>query len=710
MEGRKGNLKRNFILVLTLLILGGLGHQASPAWDQKGLQDRIAVIAPASGEKKIEIFQADKEIYAVVVKYQGPALPGRNSIMLEFTPPEVKKAHASYFQGGPMLFPFQTAPVWVNSLGQIPGQTQFALWQEKNGQWGCMIALVGGGLRTYLHGDGKKVVATADSLDPEFAPSIVPIFAIGWGDDPYQLIDDIYAFGMKVMKDLDPKGVIGNLRRDKKFPEIWGYLGWCSWNAYYRWVDQKDLYANAESFKKAGVPVRWILIDDCWSTVNPRQTLSPWSPGKLTGLEADPEKFPGGLKQTVKTLKEDYGFSWVGVWHTFEGYWSGIQIDSEVGKKYGDYLFPISEKVAVPDPSSDKGEKFWDAWYKFMADSGVDFVKVDNQGALGWMTEGKLPVSFVQAQAHQNLEGPAEKYFNLNVMNCMEQNIETIYQWEKTNLGRAAVDYTPISYTNPRNNCWLNVMNSLWFTQLLWPDYDMWMSHDGHPEYYTVEHAISGGPIYTTDKPGKEKFEYYWPLILSDGLVIRPDQPALPTRKCLLNDPRTDLIPLSAFAPAGEAGMLAVWNVDKFFRPVKAELAPSDVEGIEGEKFAIYEYFSGKLLVKGRNENFSEKLKGWEVKLYSVVPVKDGFAPIGLVNKYISPATISQVKREPGKVTVELKEPGTFAAYCERKPKQVKRDGAVLSEQLIEYSNNLLKIKMAGLIDGRPRAQLEFIW
>lgn len=700
-------------LVVALVIMFLLsGAQTRAAWDADSLRSRVKIIAPVSGDKELEVFKAESsKVFAVVVKYQGGPLPAKNSITLELAPPEAVRVHASYFQGGPMFFPFQTAPVWVDSLGQIPGKTQFALWQEKSGEWGCLIALVGGGLRTFLSGNGKAVVATADSLDSKFAPNKVPILAIGWGNDPYKLIDDIYEFSFKLMRDIDPKGVIGKRRVEKKFPEIWGYLGWCSWNTYYRWVTQKDLYKNAESFKKAGIPVRWILIDDGWSQVN-KQTMSPLWQGHLylTGLEADPEKFPGGLKQTVKTLKEEYGYTWVGVWHTFGGYWDGIQIDSDAGRACSGCLLPLSDKIAVPDSRSDAGGKFWDTWYKFLKDAGVDFVKVDYQGAFGWMTAEILPVSYSQAQAHKNLESAAEKYFDLNVMNCMEQNVDTIYQWEKTNLGRAAVDYKPISYTNPRNNCVFNVMNSLWFTQILWPDYDMWMSHDGNPEYYTVEHAISGGPIYTTDKPGKEKFEYYLPLIYSDGLVIRPDAPALPVKKYLLKNPKTELVPLSAFAPVRDSGMLALWNVDKFFRPIKADISPSDVEGIKGENFALYEYFSGKLLVKGRDEKFREKLKGWDVRLYSVVPIKNGFAPIGLINKYISPATISQVKYESGKVSVELKEQGTFAAYCEKKPKAVKRDGALLSEDLLEFSGNLLKVKLVGLSDGRPPVKLEFIW
>lgn len=691
---------------LFLVFLAGTG--ASAAWDQKTLEQKVSVIAPGAGTR-LEFFSSDDfQVMAVAVNYQGGPLPALKSIVVKLSPPATGRVHASYFQGTTRIGPYQTAPAWVGSLGKIPGLTQFALWQEKDGSWGGMISLAGGGLRTNLEGSGTDVLAIADSLDKNFSPSRVPLFVIGWDKDPYRLVNNLYGFGFYVMQKIDPKYVIGKTRKEKKFPELWGYVGWCSWVAYYRYVNQQDLIKSAESFKKAGFPIRWVLIDDCWSTVN-KQTMMPWSQGSLylTGMEADPKKYPGGMKRTTEILKKDYGVSWVGVWHTFNGYWNGIQIDSEVGRQMKDHLMPVSDKVAIPDPRSDNGAAFWDAWYKFLKDSGVDFVKVDNQGTLPLMTRDLLPVSNVTGQAHKNLEAAAEKYFDSNVMNCMNENIETIYQWEKTNLGRSSVDYNPLTYSNPRSNSVLNVFNSLWFSQVSWPDYDMWMTHDKHAEYYAVEHAISGGPIYTTDKPGREKFEYLWPLIFQDGKVIRTDEPGLPLKKFLLADPYLEGKPLAAFAPVGEAGMLAAWNVDKYIRPVKAELSPSDVEGIKGERFAVYEQFGKKLILVNRDEKFPVKLKGWEVRLYSVVPVKSGFAAIGLLNKYVSPAAVKELKMGQGRVVVRLAEPGTFGAYCERKPAAIKANGSPVPEKNISYENGLLKVEIPS---GKAAVDLEIIW
>ena len=680
---------------------------ARAGWDQNTLEGRVSVVAPSGA--KLEFFQAGQaSIFAIAADYKGEPLPAMKSIVVRLSPPESGRVHASYFQGTKFLGPYQTAPVWVEALSKIPQFTEFALWQEKDGEWGTMIPLVGGGLRTYLSGDGKNVITVADSLDSHFAPKLAPLFAIGWGKDPYQLTHDLYAFGFKTMKNIDPHGVIGAMREDKKFPEIWGYVGWCSWVAYWRYVDQKDLVRNAQDFKKAGFPVRFFLIDDCWETVN-KQTMDPLYNGRLflTGLDADAKKFPGGMKATTEILKKEYGIQYVGVWHTFNGYWNGISLDSPIGRDLKDSIMPVNSKVGIPDPRSDAGEKFWDAWYKLLKDSGIDFVKVDNQGTLPLMTKDILPVTQVTGQSHKNIEAAQAKYFDLNVMNCMNENVDTIYEWEKTNLGRSSVDFNPSTYTNPRSNAVLNIFNSLWFTQISWPDYDMWMSHGRHAEYYAVGHAISSGPVYTTDKPGKEKFNKLWPLIFADGKVIRTDEPALPLKKYLLKDPYLDQVPLAAFAPVRGSGMLAAWNVDKYLRPVKAELSPADIEGIKGDKFAVYEQFSGKLQLADRSGTFPVQLAAWDVKLYSVVPVKDGFAPIGLVNKYVSPATIVDLKQEQGRAVVKLAEAGTFAAYCAQAPKQIKLNGALMSAQTYSYKESLLKVNIAALTDGHPPMTLE---
>ncbi len=702
-------MKSDFLFGVSALVilLMVLGSEAQGAWNPDTLANKLKAVSPAAGIQKLEIIKSDSgNLLGVAAHYQGGPLPGDRSIVLELDPPEARRVSASNRMA---TDPYWTEPFWTDSLGKLNPLTQFALWQEPDGKFGVMIALVGGGMVSRIEGAGAKVIIYAESKDSKFAPSKAPMFAIGWGDDPYKLVDDIYAFGFKVMKQADAQGVIGDLRVNKPFPEIFKYLGWCSWNAYYTAVNEKKLIESANSFKKLGLPIRWFIIDDRWMAV--AQTVPVANPGRkqsITQFEADPEKFPNGLAHATKILKQDYGISWIGVWLTFQGYWNGVAVDSELGRDYKDALMQVSDQAAIPDPRGNAGEKFWDGWFGFLKKAGVDFVKVDNQSDLGSYFHGALPVNTGLANSHRNLEGPAEKHFNLNLIDCMEMNVDTIYQWTRTNIGRASGDFYPAKYSDPRRHTVNGFLNALWLSELLYPDHDMWMTHDSYAIYHAVDRALSGGPVYITDKPGVEKPELVWPLILSDGTVIRPDAPGLPALQSIFEDPYVSGKPFVAFARSGDSGVLGAWNVDRKYHPVTAELSASDIYGIKGDRFAIYDYFSGKVSALGRTEKFTVKMGIWDVRLYSVVPIQDGFAPIGLINKYISPATIGAVKREPGKVSVELNDAGTFAAYSEQKPKQVKLNGSLLSDQLMEYSGNLLTVKIVQLSDGRPKVQLEF--
>jgi hypothetical protein len=61
--------------------------------------------------------------------------------------------------------------------------------------------------------------------------------------------------------------------------------------------------------------VRWFLIDDGWLDVTNH---------KLNSYIPDNVKFPAELKKLTLLLKDEYGIQNVGVWHTLNGYWEGL--------------------------------------------------------------------------------------------------------------------------------------------------------------------------------------------------------------------------------------------------------------------------------------------------------------------------------------------------------------------------------------------------
>ena len=52
------------------------------------------------------------------------------------------------------------------------------------------------------------------------------------------------------------------LRETKRYPEAFRYLGWCSWEEYRSKIDEKTLLDAVDSIEAAGLPVRWLLVDN----------------------------------------------------------------------------------------------------------------------------------------------------------------------------------------------------------------------------------------------------------------------------------------------------------------------------------------------------------------------------------------------------------------------------------------------------------------
>jgi alpha-galactosidase len=84
-------------------------------------------------------------------------------------------------------------------------------------------------------------------------------------------------------------------------------LGYCTWNAFGKSVNTEKLTEALDSLQKNDIPIAYAILDDGWQSSICEQLIS---------LEADKEKFPGGLQNTISKLKARYPFvQYVGVWH-----------------------------------------------------------------------------------------------------------------------------------------------------------------------------------------------------------------------------------------------------------------------------------------------------------------------------------------------------------------------------------------------------------
>ena len=554
-----------------------------------------------------------------------------------------------------------TKPLRVSSPAELSRlnreDVQFFYWKYDDRLYGAAIPLSGNGYRSTLGSEKGKFGCKSLTYTKD-APGDIPMMAIGFGEDPYKLFESLYSAGLEMM------GKSENLRVKKTYPEPLEYIGWCTWNSSLmgKNLDEEHLLEGAATFTNNHFPLGWLLIDDGWFNQEGN---------RLNAFTPNPEKFPNGLKSLTSKLKSQYGLKYVGIWHAYNGYWNGINPNSKLGERYKSELFNWTQKEGVEvaskavyysfiKPQSDSLKAFYDQWHKYFLREGFDFIKVDNQLVTERMSLDTYPIGLIAEKMHQALYASVFKNFNGAIINCMDMTNDAFYNFGKSAVARTVEDYFPerdggVGYKlekgGPAAHVLMALYNSLYFSQMVYPDFDMFESDNTYGAFHAAARAISGGPVYITDTPGKQKFDVLWPLIDARGRIIRADQPALLTEDCLFQ--LQDNKPLKAFSFAGKSGLMAVFNAADADQ-VEGTISPSQIPGLKGESFAVYEFYSNELSVLKKNEEKKITLTRMGNKYFNFVPIENGVALIGLVNKYNAPKTIISSNIGKDKIEVHL--------------------------------------------------------
>jgi hypothetical protein len=162
----------------------------------------------------------------------------------------------------------------------------------------------------------------------------------------------------------------------------------------------------------------------------------------------------------------------------------------------------------------------------------------------------------------------------------------------------------------------------------------------------------------------------------------------LPAEDCLFQVQQPKVF--KAWSRVGNTGLLALYNAADA-DSVTGTFKAADVNGLQGNQFALYEYFSGKLRLAKADEAFNVAIPRLGYQLQYVVLVVNGFAPFGLVNKYNAPATITAQKWAGNNAQITLYEGGEFKAYSSKQPKTVLVNG---KPKAFLYHNQLVTVKV----------------
>jgi raffinose synthase len=274
---------------------------------------------------------------------------------------------------------------------------------------------------------------------------------------------------------------------------------------------------------------------------------------------------------------------------------------------------------------------------------------------------------------HEALEGSVQTHFQGNLINCMSCANEMFYSLLNSTVTRTSTDFWPNRPESHGLHLYCNAQVSAWFGEFAQPDWDMFQSGHEMGAFHAAGRAISGGPVYVSDKVGAHNFALLKKLVLPDGTVPRCDYPGRPTRDCLFQNPTKDDVLLKIWNTNGqeEAGVIGVFHAryGDAVGAISGSVSPADVPLFWGEQFAVYAHHAGELRLLTREQSWELTLEPLTAELFTLVPVQEGFAPIGLASLFNSYGSIIEwIPMDDGRQAVDLVTGGEFIAYSATQP------------------------------------------
>ena len=585
--------------------------------------------------------------------------------------------------------PWWTRPAFAAGFAEIPSRTQVLLLQYPDA-FGCLVPMVGRQFKAWAApGTETELALEMGCGTAGLRQAEEPLYLYAQGTDLFETIHRAFAWLA------EEKGL--RLRQDRRLSEPFRYLGWCSWDAFYREVSEAGILQKAEELRAKKVPVRWFVIDDGWLQTRDDQLLS---------LRPDPAKVPRGFKPLVQELKQDFSIDWVGVWHALAGFWGGIAPDGEAAAREAGALCRTAGGTLVPSPAT--GERFYRDWYDLLRREGISFVKVDGQSSTANYFENTLPAAEAAAGLGRALEDGAAGMDGA-LLNCMGMAMKNLLARPVSALSRNSDDFLPQKPEHFAEHLLQNAYNALYHNQLYVCDWDMfWTSHPDAPKHALLR-AVSGGPVYVSDPVGQTDPAILKPLACLDGRLLQMSRSAMPTADCVFSNPlHAGVLKLHNIAPCGQggtAGGLAVFNLTHVTRHFV--FSPGDVPELDkNASYWVYDFFAQKacLLDGGRDcqGNLAPGSYGW----FILLPSKGPAAFLGLVDKYVGFAAVESVWADGAAACAILRESGRMGWLAEQPPRKVCLNGTEVTDQVKAREN----LYILDCPEGSDKALLSLQW
>ncbi len=572
--------------------------------------------------------------------------------------------------------PWWMKPATGTKTAEIPVETQSLLLELDQKKVALIVPLLDAPMRCSVEGyPTGELMLVAESGDPAvMAQHVVGLF-VAVGDCPFELCKK----GSEAVTQRIPGC---RLRKDKPLPGFVDQFGWCTWDAFYQEVSHDKVRLGLESFKRGGVTPKLLILDDGWQSME----LNPTNDKRLVAFAAN-EKFPGDLAPTVRMAKQEFGVQTFLVWHAFQGYWGGVSGEKLPGYGVRDLSHQFGQGIHHYRPAEwfhwqgrtsgalgvDRAHDFYHDFHRHLRAQGVDGVKVDNQSTSEGVAHSQGGRVNYIGRLHEALEGSTHVHFKGNLINCMSHGNDVLYQTPASTLTRSSTDFWPNTPSSHGLHLYTNAQVCTWFGQFIHGDWDMFQSGHAWGAFHAAGRAVSGSPIYVSDKPEAHDFELLRKVVFSDGTVPRCKMPGRPTRDCLFRDVTSEDVLLKIWNRTEAAAVVGLFNAQHHEKPeertvITGSVSPSDVPGNRGERFVLHLHRAGTMRVVSLKENVEVQLGESEWEIATISPIADGFAAVGLTKMLNASGAIAATVRTPSEVRLTLRDGGRFEAWTSAKP------------------------------------------
>ncbi len=605
--------------------------------------------------------------------------------------------------------PFWMKPQAGTDVTAIPGETQWLALELADGRVAMLVPMVEAPMRASLHAKDGALRLVIESGDPQALASEALAVHVSVGEDPYALARAAAA----AVRARLPRA---RLRHEKPLPAFCDLFGWCTWDAFYQDVTHDKVREGLESFAKAGVAPRMMILDDGWQS----ERTMPSGERRLTAFAAN-AKFAGDLGPTVRMAKDEFGIQAFLVWHAFHGYWGGVDAAAMPDYQVREACRSYSPGILAHGPNfnvewwgaviglvpPEAIHRFFHDYHRHLRGQGVDGVKVDNQAATEGVSIGSGGRVVLMESYREALESSVGLHFGGNLINCMSCANEMFYSAEASTLTRTSTDFWPNLpashgahlYTQcPGRHVVRRVLLALRLGHVPVRARHGRLPRRGGPRGQRRAHLRLGQARAATTPRRCASW------CSDDGTTARALSrcPGRPTRDSLFRDPTREDVLLKIFraatptagwsAPSTPA--MAAWAPSRWSS--RASSRPPMCRAFAGSRFAVHAHHGGTVRALGAAERMAIRLAALTAEVFTIVPIEADAAPIGLVDRFNSGATISAVRREKGALEVEVRDGGEFACWLRRAPKAVTVDGEAAKHRFDPATGLRVRLRRAG--------------